>query len=173
MNMSNARTISLPDMEADIQNRATNKDPSFHIEGEWKKHAFDLFGYHVFAVDGKWVRTNLSVIFTHGGHPYVHEFIPMNEIWVGTHHWDEGKYNRCGCSKDNTAVSMEYFVSCAVHEIVECEQMKHGKPYSSSHSKSLKVEKDLGLLKNPNKDDGHKILQLATRFEHLTKGRII
>jgi hypothetical protein len=150
------RVINIADVEADIQMRAPNKDRSFKIGGSWKKYLFDMHGYSVFAVNGSWVRTNLSILFGHGGHGYVHEFIPVDEIWVGTRHWDENEFNNCGCSQSvvSAAVSKEYFLSCVVHEIAECEQMKQGAPYLPSHIKSLKLEKALGLLQDPNKDDG-------------------
>lgn len=173
--MPDNRTISLPSMEAEIQERTPYKDPSFKPEGEWKKYVFDMLGYSVFAVDGTWVRNNLSIIFGHGGHPYVHEFIPMGEIWVGTHHWNEGRDSRCGCDEGNSEVSKEYFISCAAHEIAECEQMKTGKPFHPSHEKSLEIEEELGLLEDPNKDGGEtpmdETLHLTTRYLKPVKGR--
>lgn len=62
-----------------------------------------------------------------------------------------------------------------VFDMAECEQMRKGKPFHPSHKKSLEVEEELGLLGDPNKDDGEtpmdKTLRLATRYISLVKGR--
>lgn len=36
----------------------------------------------VYIVDGDWVRTNINVDFVEGGHGYVYDYVPKNEIWV-------------------------------------------------------------------------------------------
>ena len=149
------RDFEWSELEADIQDRGKNKDDDFHPKGEWKKFVRNQDGFKVYAVDGKWVRDNLSVIFGHGGHGYVHEFIPLDEIWCGTHHWDENEWSKCDCDKGNEPVSKEYFDSCVAHEIAEFEEMKNdGEPYWPSHQKALDVEEELGLLKDPEGDSG-------------------
>jgi hypothetical protein len=100
------------------------------------------------------------VIFNHGGHGFVHEFIPADEIWIATNHHDEGKNSSCGCGKGNSKVSKEYFDSCVEHEIEEFKHMKKGKPYKPAHQKALDAEKNLGLLKSMVGDSGSTPLKL-------------
>ena len=141
-------------LEADIQSRGENKDKKFKLSGKWKKFLRMQDGFKVFAVDGAWIRNNLSIIFGHGGHGYVHEFIPLDEIWISTHHYTENKYNECGCGniKKNQPVSKNYFDSTTVHEITECLAMKKGKSFWISHNAALEKEREIGLLKDPNTD---------------------
>jgi hypothetical protein len=148
------REFEWSDIEADIQERGEDKDEDFKLHGPWKKFVRNQDGLKVYAVDGKWIRDNLSVIFGHGGHMYVHEFIPEDEIWIVTHHWDENPHSKCSCVKGNKPVSQEYFDSCTVHEIEERKRMKEEEPYWKAHNESLDEERDLGLLKNPDKDTG-------------------
>jgi hypothetical protein len=138
------------DLEKDVASRATKKDPKFKLDGKWKKFVRNQSGYKVFAVDGEWVRSNLSVVFGHGGHGWVHEFIPKNEIWIATHHPKEG----CDCKLDKKgeAVSDEYFDSCTIHEITEINKMKKGMPYYKAHEIALKKEEEIALLPDPYDD---------------------
>jgi len=130
------RKLSWSDIEDNVQRRYKNKDKDFKLSGDWKNFKEEKDGYKVFVVDGEWVRNNLSIIFGHGGHGVVHEFIPIDEIWVG-----EYKLNGKKASKD-------YLTSCIVHEIHECEMMKRGENFWASHQSSLEKEKELGLLTN-------------------------
>jgi hypothetical protein len=148
------RELEMSELEADIQSRADDKEEGFALNGDWKKFIRKQDGFEIFAVDGKWVRDNLSVIFGHGGHGYVHEFIPLNEIWVATHHYDDNKWNKCECDKGNKPVSQEYFDSCVAHEIAERKMMEKDKPYWAAHQKALGVEEELGLLSDPDGDSG-------------------
>jgi len=149
------RKFEWSELEADIQERGDDKDEKFTPKGPWKKFVRKQDGFKIYAVDGKWVRDNLSVIFGHGGHGYVHEFIPVDEIWCATHHYHENEWSHCGCNKGNEPVSKEYFDSCVVHEIEEFNRMKGQKePYWEAHNEALEKEKELGLLKNPNGDSG-------------------
>lgn len=140
------------ELEADIQDRGNKKDNKFILNGKWKKFVRIQDGFKIFAVDGAWIRNNLSVIFGHGGHGYVHEFIPLDEIWIGTHHFHENKWNQCGCSnvKKNQKFSKNYFASCAIHEISEFKEMKKGKPYWIAHQIALDKERGAGLLPDPD-----------------------
>ena len=142
--------------EKDIQKRARNKDKSFKIYGKWKKFVRTQDGLKVFSVDGKWIRNNLCCYFGHGGHGLVHEFIPMNEVWISTHHYHEGYsgINSCNCKvrKRNQQVSRAYFESTTIHEIEEFMQMKKGKPYWQAHNIALEKERKSGLLKDPFDD---------------------
>lgn len=142
------------EIEADIQTRGDKKDKKFAFEGKWKKFIRTQDGFKIFAVESTWVRNNLSVIFGHGGHGYVHEFIPPDEIWITTHHFHENKWSECGCKniKANQLVSKEYFDSCVIHEIMEFKEMTKGKPYWTAHNIALDKEREAGLLPDPNTD---------------------
>lgn len=138
-------------LELEIQSRANKKDKSFIPSGKWKRFLRKQDGFKIYAVDGKWIRNNLSIIFGHGGHGYVHEFIPKDEIWINTHHYNETPMNKCGCrvSKKNQKVSKQFFNSTVIHEITEFKEMKKGKTYWKAHQIALQEEVKLGLLKNP------------------------
>lgn len=142
------------ELELEIQRRENKKDRSFKLCGKWKRFLRIQDGLKVYAVDGKWIRNNLSVIFGHGGHGYVHEFIPKNEIWVSTHHYHESSWSKCGCdvSKGGQKVSENYFDSTTIHEIAEFKAMRTGKSYWESHQIALQKEEEAGLLKNPYYD---------------------
>lgn len=131
-------------LELKIQRGAKNKDKNFRLTGKWKKFVGKQDGLNVYAVDGEWVRHNLSVIFGHGGHGYVHEFIPHNEIWISARH-----FKNCGCkgTKNNQKISRAYFKSTVLHEIVEYKEMKKGMNYWRAHQIALQKEKEAGLLK--------------------------
>ncbi|MBT9130992.1 MAG: hypothetical protein DDT40_01091 [candidate division WS2 bacterium] len=139
-------------IEADIQDRGSKKDIKFVLKGKWKKFVRMQDGFKLFAVDGTWIRNNLSVIFGHGGHGYVHEFIPLDEIWISTHHYNENKWSRCKCNnvKENQKVSTAYFDSCTIHEITEFMEMRKGKSYWVAHQIALNKEREIGLLPDPD-----------------------
>ena len=136
-------------LELKIQKRTKKKDETFALSGKWKKFIKKQNGLKVFAVDGEWVRNNLSVIFGHGGHGYVHEFIPLNEIWLSARHFDG-----CGCEniKKNQKVSKQYFESTLLHEITELKAMKKGLSYWKAHQISLQKEREAGILQNPHRE---------------------
>jgi len=153
--LKDPRKCEWSELEADIQERGNDKDETLKLDGPWKKFVREQDGFKVYAVDGKWIRDNLSVIFGHGGHGYVHEFIPTDEIWCATHHYNENKNSHCGCNKGNQPVSREYFDSCVAHEIEECKRMKNKKePYWPAHNEALEKERELGLLEDPEGDSG-------------------
>lgn len=138
-------------LESEIQSRADKKDKNFVLSGKWKKFVRRQENFKIYVVDGKWVRNNLSVIFAHGGHGYVFEFIPKNEIWVSTHHPNETRWSRCKCKllKKGQRLSKNFFDSTVIHEITEFKEMKKGKIYYQAHQIALQKEKEMGLLKNP------------------------
>lgn len=134
----------------DIQNRAIRKDPGFRLSGPWKQFVRVQESFQVYLVDGEWVRNNLSVIFGHGGHGLVHEFIPMNEIWLGKQHFKD-------CEEvegipEGRLTTREWFESCLLHEINEFRRMNQGAPYWKAHNHALDDEEDLGLLEDPDSD---------------------
>ena len=52
----------------------------------WKKLSSEYTriakGVKVYIVKGDFVRSNISADFTEGGHGYVYDYIPKDEIWV-------------------------------------------------------------------------------------------
>ncbi len=149
-----------PILEKEIQGKALKKDPGFVLTGPWKQFVRDEAGHAIYAIDGTWIRNNLCAYFGHGGHGYVHEFIPDGEIWVSTHHYDEGEddISKCNCTvrEKNRLVSQNYFDSTALHERTECEAMKTGRPYWEAHNLALEAERQAGFLKeDPWTDIGY------------------
>lgn len=140
------RRFSWRGLEATIQRVATQKDPHLSFRGKWKKYVKTQDDLKIYAVDGDWVRANLSVIFGHGGHGFVHEFIPMSEVWVATHH-----FKGCGCRgvRKDLQMSWRCFKSTTLHEIREFQEMKKGKIYWSAHQTALRAERAAGFLLDP------------------------
>jgi hypothetical protein len=129
-------------LEKDIQQRTEFKDLDFKLEGKWKTFLRKQVGFNVYIVDGEWVRNNLSVIFGHGGHAFVHEFIPLNEIWVSSHHIKNNMYD-CGCTHvtKTCKVTKKWINETVEHEIIEFNFMGLGNPYWKAHLIALKNEK--------------------------------
>ncbi|MEK6863480.1 MAG: hypothetical protein AABW53_02170 [Nanoarchaeota archaeon] len=150
------RDKAWPILEKEIQLGAKNKDSSFALAGKWKKFAGTKNRYKIFSVDNRWIKNNLCVYFGHGGHGLVHEFIPLDEIWVSSHHYNEGRNDVSDCScktnRKGQKVSKNYFDSTVIHEITECEEMKKGRNYWGSHQIALKKERTAGLLRDPFDD---------------------
>ena len=142
-------------MELQIQKKAKKKDKNFVLSGKWKKFLRKQDGFLVYTVDSEWVRNNLSVTFGHAGHGYVHEFIPLNEIWIDMVWTDSCGFDMCERkeNKKYKKVSKEFLDSTILHEIIEFKEMKKGKIYWKAHQIALEAERKLGLLKNPLKDD--------------------
>jgi len=144
------------EIESSIQKVATKKDKKFCLSGRWKKFLKIEKGYRIYKVDGSWIRKNLCCYFGHGGHGFVHEFIPMDELWISTHHYDDGPYDlqKCNCKTrtKNQKVSSEYFKSTTLHEMTECEYMKKGKSFWEAHNLAVEAEKEAGFLADPYSD---------------------
>jgi hypothetical protein len=76
----------------------------------------------VWIVDGRLVRSVFDVDFTEGGHDYVYEFVPENEVWI-----------------DNDLDEAERpFV--LLHELHERNLMAKGWDYDRAHEDSSKIE---------------------------------
>lgn len=136
-------------LEKDIQSRGKKKDKGFSLAGTWKQFFQKNGTFRVFIVDGEWVRNNLSVIFGHGGHGLVHEFIPLDEIWIGKEHFDG-----CACKKisKTQALSPQAIQSTMLHEIVEYKAMKKGILYGEAHNQALVAERKANHLVDPYDD---------------------
>ena len=143
-------------LEQKIQSNAQSKDKTFVLKGKWKKFVRLEQGYKIFSVDAGWIRVNLCVYFGHGGHGLVHEFIPLDEIWTSSHHYDDENNELFSClcktKKKGQECSKNYFDSTVIHEITECEEMKKRKSFWESHHIALEKEKQVGLLSDPFND---------------------
>lgn len=133
------------EIEKDVQTRAPKKDKKFNLAGKWKKFLRQEGGFKVYVVRGEWVRNNLSIIFGHGGHGFVHEFITHNEIWIDTHHID------CNCKnvRKDRKMSDSYRDSTTLHEITEYIEMKKGKKFWLAHNLALEAERKAKILPDP------------------------
>ncbi len=79
-------------------------------------------GVGVWIVNGRLVRSVFDIDFTAGGHDYVYEFVPTNEVWI-----------------DDAIVEPERgFV--LLHELHERNRMAGGMPYSKAHTESSHLE---------------------------------
>ena len=133
----------LPALELEIQKRARNKDPNFVLSGPWKTFVRIQDGFKIFRVDEEWVKNNLDPVYTHGGHGFVHSAIPLDEIWVSTHHPKD-----CICKnvRPNRKMSENYFNRTVKHEIREFWKMAAGMIFELAHQEVLEEEKAEGCL---------------------------
>jgi hypothetical protein len=79
-------------------------------------------GISVWIVNGRLVRSVFDIDFTEGGHDYVYEFVPQNEVWI-----------------DNDIEEKErgYVL---LHELHERNRMANGWPYNKAHAESSHLE---------------------------------
>jgi len=85
----------------------------------WKKLES---GISVWIVNGRLVRSVFDIDFTAGGHDYVYEFVPQNEVWI------------------DDAIEEEERPFVLLHELHERNRMATGWPYSKSHAESSRLE---------------------------------
>ena len=85
----------------------------------WKK--LDS-GLAVWIVNGRLVRSVFDIDFTAGGHDYVYEFVPENEVWID----------------DDIVETERGFV--LLHELHERNLMARGWPYGKAHADSSRSE---------------------------------
>jgi hypothetical protein len=98
------------------QNLPDGKDVHVRL---WKKLENSV---SVWVVNGRLVRSTFDIDFTEGGHDYVYEFVPSNEVWI-----------------DDAIVETErgYVL---LHELHERNHMAKGWPYSKAHADSSRIE---------------------------------
>jgi hypothetical protein len=79
-------------------------------------------GISVWIVNGRLVRSVFDIDFTEGGHDYVYEFVPENEIWI-----------------DDAIIEPErgYVL---IHELHERRRMAKGITYNEAHAESSRLE---------------------------------
>ncbi len=79
-------------------------------------------GVSVWIVSGRLVRSVFDIDFTEGGHDYVYEFVPENEVWID----------------DDIVESERGYV--LLHELHERNRMAKGWPYNKAHASSSRLE---------------------------------
>ncbi len=79
-------------------------------------------GVSVWIVNGRLIRSCFDIDFTEGGHDYVYEFVPENEVWID----------------DDIEGSERSYV--LLHELHERNRMAGGWPYTKAHTESSKLE---------------------------------
>jgi hypothetical protein len=79
-------------------------------------------GISVWIVNGRLVRSVFDIDFTAGGHDYVYEFVPENEVWID----DDIEEDERG-----------YIL---LHELHERNRMAAGWPYNKAHAESSRLE---------------------------------
>jgi hypothetical protein len=79
-------------------------------------------GVHVWIVLGRQVRSVFDIDFTAGGHDYVYEFVPENEVWID----------------DDVQEDERGYV--LLHELHERNRMATGWPYQKAHAESSRLE---------------------------------
>jgi hypothetical protein len=85
----------------------------------WKKLKS---GLSVWIVNGRLVRSIFDIDFTAGGHDYVYEFVPENEVWID----------------DDIEEAERGFV--LLHELHERNRMASGWDYDKAHAESSRLE---------------------------------
>jgi hypothetical protein len=80
-------------------------------------------GVHVWFVNGRLVRSCYDIDFTEGGHDYVYEFVPGDEVWIDDDlHEDERGF-------------------VLFHELHERNLMAKGMDYDAAHEDSSRLER--------------------------------
>jgi hypothetical protein len=79
-------------------------------------------GIAVWIVNGRLVRSVFDVDYTAGGHDYVYEFVPQNEVWI------------------DDAIEEQERSYVLLHELHEQNRMREGLPYSKAHDESSRLE---------------------------------
>lgn len=86
------------------------------------KKIFDFGGVNGYLVDGEMVRDFYYEDFTEGGHGYVYNWIPKDEVWI------------------DDDVSEEERPDVILHEVYEREKMINGESYEEAHKAALELE---------------------------------
>ena len=140
------RTLSWAEIERWIAARAGKRDPSYRPAGNWRTFLRKEGEFSVYTVDGLWVYNNLTVQFGHGGHGYVHECIPLDEIWVAKAHTGECAYSNedSAAHAVGTPISQRERDLIIVHEISECKLMAVGYDFWTAHHIAVRKEEEYG-----------------------------
>jgi len=79
-------------------------------------------GVGVWIVNGRLVRSVFDIDFTEGGHDYVYEFVPENEVWI------------------DDAIEEPERGYVLLHELHERNRMAKGWSYDKAHAESSRLE---------------------------------
>ena len=79
-------------------------------------------GVKIWLIDGRLVRSDFYIDFTEGGHEFVYDFVPPNEVWL-----------------DNDLAVSEY-PYVLLHELFERNNMSKGMVYPEAHRRASKLE---------------------------------
>jgi len=79
-------------------------------------------GVSVWVVNGRLVRSVFDIDFTEGGHDYVYEFVPENEVWI------------------DDAIEEKERGYVLLHELHERNRMASGWSYNKAHAESSRLE---------------------------------
>jgi len=79
-------------------------------------------GVSVWVVNGRLVRSVFDIDFTEGGHDYVYEFLPENEVWI------------------DDAIEEKERGYVLLHELHERNRMASGWSYNKAHAESSRLE---------------------------------
>lgn len=79
-------------------------------------------GVSVWIVSGRLVRSVFDIDFTEGGHDYVYEFVPENEVWI------------------DDDIEEEERAYVLIHELHERNCMVRGLSYNHAHTESSRLE---------------------------------
>lgn len=110
------RTRDLSRLTNHGQNLPDGKDVHIRL---WKKLKN---GLSVWIVNGRLVRSVFDIDFTAGGHDYVYEFVPENEVWID----------------DDIEEKERGYV--LLHELHERNHMASGWDYDKAHDESSRLE---------------------------------
>jgi len=116
-NMKNFKSfLKEEEYERFVQNNSQNVDIK-------KTPIFKYKDVTIMLIDGEEVRNKISVDFTMGGHEFVYDYVPENEVWIEDLKSDFDK------------------LCTIIHELVERYIMgKYGIEYEEAHDIATKVE---------------------------------
>ncbi len=95
---------------------------------------------NIFLIDGNQVRTIYDIEFTEGGHDFVYNYVPKNEVWI---------------DNDLSQSERKYVI---LHELFERSLMKNKKmSYNNAHNKASEIEWQARHDKNILKEESEKL----------------
>lgn len=102
----------------------------------------DMSPLTIWLVDGNSIRTDMEVDFIGGGHHFVYDFVPYNDVWIDI---------------DTGDIDTIFYL---IHELAERALMMRGMDYDSAHDRANQYE--LKVRNDPTKID-ELLSQLAKR----------
>ena len=93
-------------------------------DSSWKVFWKSDGKFKIFKVDGNYIRNNIEVEFTLGGHHLRYKFVPDNEVWI---------------ENLSSEFDME---SNLLHELTEIGLMEKGMKYEDAHERAAETEKE-------------------------------